>query len=271
MERAEQRRGSPPGPSCRDRGRLGDDRPRSAPSTSRLSFGEAARRGSRFRPAASAPRRCCATSARVFDARRDWRPAVGGVEQRERVDAVPEHRDAERLEQLHRCGDVEQRLDARRGDHRFGARAQAPRSAETSGGVGKPRWTPPRPPVPMNRISTAAAAASVPPTVVAPTSPGRRRRPDPAGRASARPGCTARARPRSARSRCARRGRRSSRGRHRARRHGAASLASPTSIPAGAGKPWATSVVSSATTGRPSPSAASTSSATLIRCSTRAA
>ena len=52
-----------------------------------------------------------------------------------------------------------------------GIRAQAPRSAETSGGVGKPRWTPPRPPVPMNRIPSAAAAASVPPTVVAPTAP----------------------------------------------------------------------------------------------------
>ena len=50
-------------------------------------------------------------------------------------------------------------------------RAAAARSAETSGGVGKPRWTPPRPPVPMKRIPTAAAAVSVPPTVVAPTAP----------------------------------------------------------------------------------------------------
>ena len=50
-----------------------------------------------------------------------------------------------------------------------------------------------------------------------------------------------------------------------------ASLASPTSMPAGAGKPWATSVVSRATTGRSSKSAAWTSSATRIRCCTRAA
>ena len=54
---------------------------------------------------------------------------------------------------------------------RAGIRAAAARSAETSGGCGKPRWTPPRPPVPMKRIPTAAAAASVPPTVVAPTAP----------------------------------------------------------------------------------------------------
>ncbi len=47
----------------------------------------------------------------------------------------------------------------------------APRSAETSGGFGKPRCTPPIPPVAMKRIPTARATASVPPTVVAPTAP----------------------------------------------------------------------------------------------------
>ena len=52
-----------------------------------------------------------------------------------------------------------------------GTRAHTPRSADTSGVVGKPRWTPPSPPVPMKRMPTAAAAASVPPTVVAPTAP----------------------------------------------------------------------------------------------------
>ena len=45
------------------------------------------------------------------------------------------------------------------------------------------------------------------------------------------------------------------------------SLAWPTSIPLGAGNPWATSVVSSATTARSSASAAETSSLTRIRCS----
>ena len=52
-----------------------------------------------------------------------------------------------------------------------GIRAAAARSAETSGGEGNPRCTPPSPPVPMKRIPTAAAAVSVPPTVVAPTAP----------------------------------------------------------------------------------------------------
>ena len=102
----------------------------------------------------------------------------------------------------------------------------------------------------MNRISTAAAAASVPPTVVAPTAPwtaqaARSRGPSfrasgvyRSSSASLSPITTSPSRtpivagtapaPRTA-----------------------ASLASPTSIPAGAGKPWATSVVSSATTAPP--------------------
>ena len=46
--------------------------------------------------------------------------------------------------------------------------ASACRSAETSGGVGQPRWTPPRPPVASTRMPAAPQTASVPPTVVAP-------------------------------------------------------------------------------------------------------
>ena len=49
--------------------------------------------------------------------------------------------------------------------------ASACRSAETSGGVGQPRWTPPRPPVAMKWMPAALQTASVPPTVVAPTAP----------------------------------------------------------------------------------------------------
>src|SRR4051794_35158801 len=49
-----------------------------------------------------------------------------------------------------------------------GVRASCARSAETSGGFGKPRWTPPSPPVAMKRSPAARATASVPPTVVAP-------------------------------------------------------------------------------------------------------
>ncbi len=37
-----------------------------------------------------------------------------------------------------------------------GVRAAAARSADTSGGAGNPRWTPPSPPVPMKRMPTAA-------------------------------------------------------------------------------------------------------------------
>ncbi len=51
------------------------------------------------------------------------------------------------------------------------ASESARRSADTSGGVGQPRCTPPSPPVAMNLIRAALQAASVPPTVVAPTTP----------------------------------------------------------------------------------------------------
>ena len=120
---------------------------------------------------------------------------------------------------------------------------------------GKPRCTPPRPPVPMKRIPTAAAAVSVPPTVVAPTAP-----------------CTAQtARSRGPSFRASGVNRSSSAraspiricpsstpivaGTAPAART-AASLARPVSTPSGAGNPCATSVVSSATTARSSSSAA---------------
>jgi hypothetical protein len=50
-------------------------------------------------------------------------------------------------------------------------RASAGMSADTSGGDGNPRWTPPMPPVPRNEMPTQSATASAPPTVVAPTAP----------------------------------------------------------------------------------------------------
>ena len=61
----------------------------------------------------------------VLDPRGDWRTALGGIEERQGVDAVPEHRNAKRLEHLGRGRDVEERLDARRGDQRGHARAHA--------------------------------------------------------------------------------------------------------------------------------------------------
>ena len=130
-----------------------------------------------------------------------------------------------------------------------GMRASAARSAETSGGVGKPRCTPPSPPVPMKRMPTAAAAVSVPPTVVAPATPwtaqtarsrGPSLRTSGVNRSSSASVSPIRTRPSStpivagiapaART--------------------ASSLARATATPSGAGKPCATSVVSSATTAR---------------------
>ena len=93
----------------------------------------------------------------VVGPRRHGRAAGGVVEERQGVGAVADHGDAERLEQLDRGGTSRSDLTPDEAT-RAGMRAAAARSAETSGGVGKPRWTPPRPPVPMNRIPTAAAA-----------------------------------------------------------------------------------------------------------------
>ena len=136
---------------------------------------------------------------------------------------------------------------------------RATMSAETSGGEGYPRCTPPIPPVPRNLMPTPRATASTPPTVVAPTSPataqaarsrGPHLRASGTKRASSssvrptwiRPSSTPIVAGTAPASRIAR------------------SLARPTSTPVGAGKPCATRVVSSATTGRPSSSAARTSS-----------
>ena len=137
----------------------------------------------------------------------------------------------------------------------------ASRSAETSGGEGKPRWTPPIPPVPRKWIPTMRATVSAPPTVVAPTAPctaHAARSRGPAFRASGVK--------RSSSSRVSPTLTLPSRtpivaGTAPASRT-AVSLWSPTSTPSGAGKPWATSVVSSATTGRPASSASRTSSET---------
>ena len=50
-------------------------------------------------------------------------------------------------------------------------RASSPRSDEMSGGRGNSRWTPPRPPVAITSMPSGRTAASVPPTVVAPSAP----------------------------------------------------------------------------------------------------
>ena len=100
--------------------------------------------------------------------------------------------------------------------------------------------------------------------------PARRRRRGRAGRSCAPRRRSARARPRSARRRSRRRGRRSSPAPTPPSRT-ARSEASPTSTPSPGGKPCATSVVSSATTPRPSRERlARTSSAMRITASPRA-
>ena len=234
--------------------------------TSRLSSGGRPTSSARRR-APSARSATRAASAGVVDARGDGWAAVGRVEERQRVDAVAEHGDAERLEQLGRRRHVEERLHPGGRDDGGDARA-GPRSAETSGGVGKPRCTPPRPPVPMKRIPTAAAAVSVPPTVVAPTAPcatHAARSRGPSLRASGvKRSSSVRVEPdREAAVEDADRG-----GHGAGRADGRLAREARPRPRAGAGKPCATSVVSSATTARPSASAASTSSPTRIRCST---
>ena len=143
-------------------------------------------------------------------------------------------------------------------------RASSPRSAEMS--MRLPRCTPPIPPVPRKPMPAARQAASVPPTVVAPTAPwviAAARSRVPTFRASAvnrsssesdrpirsAPSSTPTVAGRAPASRTAR------------------ADSSPTANPSPAGKPWATSVVSSATTGARRRSASSTSGATLITAS----
>ena len=142
---------------------------------------------------------------------------------------------------------------------RTGDETSATRSADTSGGVGYPRCTPPMPPVPMNRMPTIRATASTPPTVVAPTSPAtahaaRSRGPSFLASESKRSSSSS---PRPTRTRPSRTP--IVAGVAPASRT-ARSMASPTSTPCGAGNPCATMVVSSATTARRSSSAARTSS-----------
>src|SRR5581483_11071784 len=132
-----------------------------------------------------------------------------------------------------------------------GVRASCARSALTSGGCGKPRWTPPRPPVASQAMPADRATASVPPTVVAPTArcstaTARSRGPilrAPASKrsssAAVRPTTTSPSRtPIVAGTAPAARTCRSD--------------SRPTSTPSPGGKPCATSVVSSATTDRDS-------------------
>ena len=106
-----------------------------------------------------------------LDARRDRRPALGGVEQRQRVGAIAEHRHAERLEQLRRGGHVEERLHPRRDDDRRGSgrrrrgRRRRPAALGSRGERRRARRCP------GSGSRAAAATVSVPPTVVAPTAP----------------------------------------------------------------------------------------------------
>ena len=143
-------------------------------------------------------------------------------------------------------------------------RASSARSAETSGRSAKPRWTPPIPPVPMKRIPASRAAASVPPTVVAPSAPcatQAARSRGPALRASGAGLAEA--------LELLRREPDDDRAVEHADRCGHGSFgpdrglraSSPTSTPTPGGKPCATSVVSSATTGPPSWRACCTSGA----------
>ena len=144
-------------------------------------------------------------------------PPRGGVEERQRVGPPAEHRNPERLEELGRRRHVEQRLDAGRDDERPASRASARRSAETSGGFGQPRCTPPRPPVAMNLIPPLCRRRACRRPSSRRRRPGRPPRRGRAARASAPRRRTGRARSRSGRSRARRRARRSSPARRRPR------------------------------------------------------
>ena len=105
---------------------------------------------------------------RALDARRDRRPAVRRVEERQVVGPVAEHRHAERLEQLGGRRHVEQRLHARRDDERLRRRERA----QVGRHVGRRRPAAVDAAEPAgrhDRIPAARHTASVPPTVVAPT------------------------------------------------------------------------------------------------------
>ena len=200
------------------------------------------------------PSRQCASATRAASSADSTRaetggPPRGGVEEGSVSTRKPEHRDAERLEQLRGRGDVEERLHAGRDDERG-----RPRELREVGRdvrrIGKPRWTPPMPPVASTRIPSARATASVPPTVVAPTAPcataaARSRGPTFRASASKRPSSSA-VRP----TRTSPSSTPTVAGTAPAART-CRSDSSPTATPSPGGKPWATSVVSSATTAPP--------------------
>ncbi len=105
---------------------------------------------------------------RRLDARGHRRPALGRVEERQRVGSVAEHGHAERLEQLRRSP-ARRAATSRRTRRRAPACVRAARDRpRRRADPAKPRWTPPRPPVAMNEMPAARMTASVPPTVVAP-------------------------------------------------------------------------------------------------------
>ena len=91
-----------------------------------------------------------------------------GIEERQLVRPVAEHGNAQRLEELHRRRDVQERLRTGADDERLGAGELAKVAGDVEP---SPRCTPPMPPVPMKPMPAARQAASVPPTVVAPTAP----------------------------------------------------------------------------------------------------
>jgi hypothetical protein len=145
-----------------------------------------------------------------------------------------------------------------------GVRASCGRSAEISSVSANPRCTPPIPPVPTNRIPTVRLTASVPPTVVEPSAPctthaARSRAPTlrAVGPASAKRFRSVAVSP----TRTAPSSTPTVAGVAPAART-RSSESSAAASPRPAENPCDTSVVSSATTGRPSLSAAATSSAT---------
>ena len=121
-------------------------------------------------PSAQCARATRAASSADLDPRRDRRPAARGVEERQLVGAEAEHRHAERLEQLRGRGTSSSDLTPERDDERLRPRELAEVRRDVQA-LGQPRCTPPIPPVAMKPIPAARQAASVPPTVVAPTAP----------------------------------------------------------------------------------------------------
>ena len=210
------------------------------------------------RPSSRPPRRssqCAARDsgrlARRFDSGRDGRPAVSGIEERQRVGAPAEDRHTERLEQFRGGGHVEQRLHAGRDDERLrrGERLQVGRD------IGRRR--------PATMDTAEAAGRHETDTHGRCRRRGCRRRWSPRPRAVRR--LTARSRGPSLRADSSNRSSSSSvrptrispsstpigRGHRAAVAHGC-SEARPTSTPSPGGNPCAISVVSRATTPRSS-------------------